>query len=440
MFSSSAAIFCVLPSLFVYFFKFDATNFSSLFLTIVSFFFDFRYSLLSFIISFFFFNFFFQGRFYRCWWIFFFFFYSRCYFNLCASSTVISAGLWNGLVFIHPLVTFFSFFFLVNLFCLLYFKFVLLKDFFFYKYLCLTFFFYCSLVSILLGSWWAQQELNWGGWWSWDPIELGSFYLFVCSIFLLHFQFSDKNFPLFFYFFIFFFISVRLGLFNSIHSFVSESLRFNCVFLIFIIFFILFTFNFFKAFNRKSFLFFSLLFMFSMRSTNLNLGFFSIFFSSIIFYFGFAQRSNLLLLPVPLIFFPFFLLKKKKFAHYIYLYTVLYLFFFKSTFFFFKNITLQIDSFFLLDDVYIFIFSMPMYGFFFFNSFSTVVAPLLIIWQIPSSNFFVSLAGISLELIQQSLYFYNWFFLSQVFNFCFLSFLLSFSFVFFFFKKKNSFF
>lgn len=90
--------------------------------------------------------------------------------------------------------------------------------------------------GIFLGSWWAYQELGWGGWWYWDPIENISIIPWFFLIFLFHYLFIDKFIlqikykklllVLFFIYFLNLFgtFIVRMGLLNSVHSFVNNNI------------------------------------------------------------------------------------------------------------------------------------------------------------------------------------------------------------------------
>ena len=168
------------------------------------------------------------------------------------------------------------------------------------------------------------------------------------------------------------------------------------------------------------------------------LSFFFFFISILLFYLSFFQKTMPAILLFPAIFLPSFSLKKKKAVHYIYLYAVYYMFLHKLTFFFIKNITTSFDFFFFLDDTHLLLFTLFPYNFFFFNKISIVSGVLSLILQTQSNLSFLLLSAGSSEVLQQSLYFYNWAFFSQIFNFYFLSFLFSFSLIIFFIKKKNS--
>lgn len=77
-----------------------------------------------------------------------------------------------------------------------------------------------------LGSFWASQELNWGGFWSWDPVEIISLFLCCHCLFILH-NYSKKflNNPvshLIITVIVIYFI-IRLGVINTIHSFVRNN-------------------------------------------------------------------------------------------------------------------------------------------------------------------------------------------------------------------------
>lgn len=111
-----------------------------------------------------------------------------------------------------------------------------------------------TLVALILGGLWAQQELNWGGWWSWDLVEAGTLLLALFNLFHLHF----KNWvyqlphlaPLVLFFFFFFFEGLRYGLFDSVHSFISLSQADFLAFTAYYFLFFLFGLKKFKYYSR----------------------------------------------------------------------------------------------------------------------------------------------------------------------------------------------
>jgi cytochrome c-type biogenesis protein CcmF len=86
-------------------------------------------------------------------------------------------------------------------------------------------------IGILLGSWWAYYELGWGGWWFWDPVENLALlpWLFITLIYHNKVLYRPKNrfllgtlFPyLTFISALFGTFLIRIGVFNSVHSFAS---------------------------------------------------------------------------------------------------------------------------------------------------------------------------------------------------------------------------
>jgi hypothetical protein len=166
------------------------------------------------------------------------------------NTTFTNNQLLNGLFIIHPLCMLFVYFiiFLINkvtnglLLFKHYFYFDILR--YYNKLNFLLIFTYITLVAILLGSWWALQELIWLLWWSWDPIELINISLTFQLLYFTHLL-RIKLLPLFFNFFLrlfMFFIfvyslSLRLGLFQSLHSF--STITVDSLFVFYILFFII---------------------------------------------------------------------------------------------------------------------------------------------------------------------------------------------------------
>ena len=143
------------------------------------------------------------------------------------SMTTFNAGLFNGLILVHPMLLFLSytFIFLVNF---EYFtKFSESKHFSSLNTFLMQYTMFFIIIAIVLGALWAQQELNWGGWWGWDLVEVGSLIWLTVFIFFIHFKsltfnfFYLRNFLLFSLFF--FYMGLRLALFDSVHSFVGDN-------------------------------------------------------------------------------------------------------------------------------------------------------------------------------------------------------------------------
>lgn len=97
--------------------------------------------------------------------------------------------------------------------------------------------------GICLGSWWAYQELGWGGWWYWDPIENISILPWFLLILVFHYVFTKRAFSsfkdkrlLFMLFSIYLLnligtFTVRMGLLNSVHSFVNNNVYIHFFFI-----------------------------------------------------------------------------------------------------------------------------------------------------------------------------------------------------------------
>ena len=163
--------------------------------------------------------------------------------------------LYNGLLIIHPIMTYITIVIYINLSKI---KKNFLKNLNKIKIkhikINLIKFILVSFVAMILGSFWAQQELNWGGWWNWDSVEIILLFFNVFILFFIH-LFFKKKFNIFFkifflekyiYIFIFYFI-VRSNIINSIHAF-SISIQtqkyfyliLTIIFLIIIFYYILF--------------------------------------------------------------------------------------------------------------------------------------------------------------------------------------------------------
>jgi cytochrome c biogenesis factor len=81
-------------------------------------------------------------------------------------------------------------------------------------------------VSIILGGWWAQQELDWGGWWNWDFVEIISLSIFFFYIKVNHnINFNMINLLITYFLkylvIILFIVFVRYNIFPSIHNFLG---------------------------------------------------------------------------------------------------------------------------------------------------------------------------------------------------------------------------
>ena len=150
----------------------------------------------------------------------------------------INLNLINGLFFTHPFLIYLSYSVLILLFSTVFFfcfSFFIFRNFlvnFFFNHikLLILFFIYFIFLAMVLGSWWAYQEVNWGGWWNWELVEIINFFLFFIICLIYHrnsFYFSFPNFIGFMWnfllVFIFYFYLIRLGLINSIHSFLEST-------------------------------------------------------------------------------------------------------------------------------------------------------------------------------------------------------------------------
>jgi len=104
-----------------------------------------------------------------------------------------------------------------------------------------------SVNAIFLGSWWANQELGWGGWWSWDMVELINLIMTWTFLLKIHKRgslFFDLPKKSVFLWFIFFHLSVRYDLFNSIHSFSNVYLlEYDSFFIYYLILYYLITYK-----------------------------------------------------------------------------------------------------------------------------------------------------------------------------------------------------
>ena len=149
--------------------------------------------------------------------------------------TINSKELQNGLLLIHPIITYITY-------CIIFFKknkinnnfygfYFLIFSKFFSKFSTL-----CCISSLILGSVWAIQEIGWGGLWNWDPVEIILLFFFLITIYIIHENkiYFYTYFSMYFYtylsfYLVVFILTVRLDLFKSIHSFVTfgDSLKFS---------------------------------------------------------------------------------------------------------------------------------------------------------------------------------------------------------------------
>ena len=138
-----------------------------------------------------------------------------------------NAGLFNGLLLVHPMLLFLSYVFIFLVSFEYFNKFFESKHFSSLNTFLMQYTMFFIVISIILGAIWAQQELNWGGWWGWDLVEVGSLVWLTAFIFFIHFRFLTFNFYYLRNFLLcslfFFYIGLRLALFDSVHSFVGDS-------------------------------------------------------------------------------------------------------------------------------------------------------------------------------------------------------------------------
>lgn len=168
-------------------------------------------------------NFFFKIEVFILFFIVLFIFFTKIKQNETINHIFINKELYNGILLVHPILTYIT----VNKY------FVLYKYDFFLKNLktsslkkdSLKIIFVGS-ISLVLGSLWAQQELNWGGWWNWDAVEIILLCLNLVILFTIHTK-DKKSFynytniiykNKFVYLLIFYFI-VRSNFINSVHAF-----------------------------------------------------------------------------------------------------------------------------------------------------------------------------------------------------------------------------
>lgn len=140
----------------------------------------------------------------------------------------INMALLNGILNIHPWITFMCYslllFFLISFF----FRKDDIKRWFFRKNFVKYRLIILVTCSIFLGSYWAFQELSWGGWWNWDIVELISLNLFFFSLLIAHNNYinifyKNINIKKFILIFLISIIIIRFNLLNSIHSFIDTN-------------------------------------------------------------------------------------------------------------------------------------------------------------------------------------------------------------------------
>lgn len=175
--------------------------------------------------------------------------------------SVINTELFNGVLLIHPLLTYISIVLYTNLYWFN--KNVKTPKTLAIKNNCLLGF-SVSSSALILGSLWAQQELNWGGWWNWDSVEIILLSLCILLLTIIHLKQKKKIynyiniffFRKYLYLLVFYFI-VRSNFINSVHTFsVSSQIQkyFYMVVCITLVSF-LFSYVFFKNFKLNVFKF-----------------------------------------------------------------------------------------------------------------------------------------------------------------------------------------
>ena len=166
------------------------------------------------------------------WFLYLFFFMKSDIFmtviNIWLSTNALNQTLQNGLLNIHPSIIYYLYSSIMLIWLVVGFSKKSYITMFFKKYT-LNFLFLLKLTTfgIFLGAFWAAQELNWGGFWSWDPIELSSLFIFLYLSLLCHWQTYSYNslskiYKIVSVIFIFYCI-IRLGVVNTIHSFIRAN-------------------------------------------------------------------------------------------------------------------------------------------------------------------------------------------------------------------------
>ncbi len=136
--------------------------------------------------------------------------------------------LYNGLLLIHPILTYITCIMFITLLLRVRFKQKIVKT----NTIKIKFIlcFLVNLVALFLGSIWAQQELNWGGWWNWDSIEIILLSFLLLNLFFLHlsskyniFVFMEINYFYRLIYIVLFYFVVRSNFINSIHAFSTSA-------------------------------------------------------------------------------------------------------------------------------------------------------------------------------------------------------------------------
>lgn len=436
LFSANLNFFFLLVFYLMFFFSgFITHSCNSVIFLACSFFFNQVYSTLAFIFFFFLLNCFFQKTTCPGWLVSSYAFIPALLFKFFKAPAGLSLTLWNGLVFIHPLLIAISFFFIFFLLRFFYFKFLKYKDFFFFLRR-INYFFFLSIVgALILGALWAQQELNWGGWWSWDAVEVGCLYICIFAVQLQHRGLCIKHLAPLFYFCIFFILGIRYNFFNSVHSFVASSFFFNSCLLAFCTFYIFYLASpFFNVWSSSGANFLVLLFFFLGF---INISFFFFFIFIVLFFFVLFFSASFPLAPLPIWFVSFNFLKKSAVFHFFFWCTFVSLFFFKGGLVYVKFWAAQLEPVELaVGDFFIFEKVQVVFNYFITN---TAALPTLNSGYSSFTNvfvFFLKLAAFFQDVQQQGIYFYRWTFFLQFLTVFFVSFLFSFNIFLFFLKKK----
>lgn len=152
--------------------------------------------------------------------------------NLCCnyvdsvlSIQSINTTLQNGLLTIHPIMIYISYAATLTYW---------LSNFYYFKVNFISnnsttnvfTFFGLIIAGVYLGAFWASQELNWGGFWSWDPVEIVSLFLFFWFMLLMHKRtknFINKPINHAMIIIVLIYFIIRLGVVNTIHSFIRSN-------------------------------------------------------------------------------------------------------------------------------------------------------------------------------------------------------------------------
>ena len=164
--------------------------------------------------------------------------------------------LFNGIVFIHPVILFmfYSFILFFSIIFFVFFK----NIFFLQKYLIhsknkntLVLMTYLYVISVILGAWWAEQELLWGGWWSWDFIEILSLSVLMYGVLYNHMYIITNNMvSKLFLHILTIIVIVRFNIINSIHNFLVLDIENQ--YLYYIVAYVLFTIYRYKQHTTKN--------------------------------------------------------------------------------------------------------------------------------------------------------------------------------------------